>query len=216
MKSTVVLFLFYTLFVGCKTNYKLLKNTEATIVYGFEFVDLGNAQKEYFLKSASCVISDGVYDLSKGVYTQKPEWYDLLGILPKRNILTSELVNKLSKKYKTDCEKNAPETTKFFSKKLGETGVHYSDFIYNYYLQEEEIYIIFKVKGDIALVKKVSDKALLDYNKKYSCPIFYDSLNLPFCKVIRLKESFSPSESWLNKNGYYKMSIDSFKINLCD
>jgi len=216
MKSKSLFLVFLAFLTGCNTYHSLMKNTEATILYEFELVNLGDGDMEYFFKSATCIIGEGIFDLSKGVYTQMPEWYDLVECVPNRYILASELVDKLNKKYKSDCDKNKPSGTNFFSKQISEPGIHYSNYIYNYYLHEGMIYIIFRIKGDIALVTKISNEAILEYNKKYSCPILYNKLNLPFCKVVRLKDASPPSNAWLSRNGYYKMPIDNFRINFCD
>lgn len=216
MKILYLSVFFLFLSPGCKISYKLLKSTEATVLYEFERVYFGGGDAYYFYKSASCLVKEGIYDEKSGTYTINPEWHDLLGYVSDQSTLASELVNKLNKKHNTNSNKNSPSGTYFFSKKLGEIEYHYSDYIYNHHLDENTIYIIFKIKGDIALVKNISDDAIFEYNKKYTCPILYNKLNLPFYKVVSLIESSPPSETWLSRNGYHKMPIDSFRINFCD
>lgn len=197
---------------SCNVNYKLLKNREVTVLYHFELIDLGDGDPYYFLKYSSCLIEQGVYDLKSGTYIQNPESYALLEFLPDTSMLASELASKLNKKYSTNHNENTPSSTPLFSKRIGESGFHYSDHIYTYAFIPGEVYIVFKIKGDIALIKNISDDAILSYNKNYACSISPNNLQLPFCKIVTIKGSSPIPDAW---GAYFKMPIDSFRINNC-
>lgn len=222
-KSNKMKFLKYLTFLlglpflyACAIQQKLYKNVNATIIYGFEQVNVGDNQEDYFFKSASCLIGKNVYDIKSAKYLARAEWHDLLGDVNQSDEIFKKYITKLDKRHKVNSGKNRPALTKYFSKKTDKAGIQYSDHIYNYYLDESEIYIIFNILGDISLLKKISNSAIAEQNLRHYCPIQFDTLNLPLFKVIKLKEAYPTPKEWLTLNGYYKMPIDSFRINFCD
>jgi hypothetical protein len=201
---------------SCRVQQKIYINIDATIIYGFEETDIGEKEKVYFLKSASCITDEGIYNLKLGKYTKLPVWHDLLlNSLNQNDEIFKQYAPNLRYKNKDEEYMNNPQYTPYYSKKRIE-GYISSDYVYNYLFDETEPKIIFNIKADISLIKKIPKEAILLHNNRYACVVKLDTLNLPFFKIIDMKKASPTPKEWLSRNNYYKMPIDSFRVEICD
>jgi hypothetical protein len=198
---------------GCGIQSKAFKDREFTVMYEFEPFDIGDTMVHYFYKSALVEDNNGVENFSGSKCKKGPSRIDLLEDINNRHF--ESLGVPLNEKFRIDCAKNLPSTSRSFSKYgNGWNPRQYSDYFYGHKVNDvKNVWIIFKVRGDFVRIRKYSKRSIKDFNRRYACPIVLNKLNLPFFVVTNLSETKPTDIKWLESNNFRKLPIDSILTN---
>ena len=100
--------------------------------------------------------------------------------------------------------------------RIDEEDTYFSEHLYYWLNDEDDLSIIFSIKGRVAVLEKLPKYKKYGIFNHYSCLIVVDTLNVPYCKIIGIDSCYSTNLGWLNDNHYFKANKNSFKVNYCD
>lgn len=151
---------------------------------------------------------DSMYLLKSEKIVINNSYYDLIGWIPPKSDLDLFLKKK--------GVKDEASISKYAFFQGEQEDRYYSDHLYSWLKDEDEISVILNVIGACTIINKLpSDRKYGNYNH-YSCPISIDTINTPYCKIISIDSCYSPNANWLSDNLYYKINKNNFKVNFCD
>ena len=186
---------------------KLYKDKEATIIFSFERAAVDEGEYYYFFKSSHLIINGKELD-SGNCITQPKE------ITEEAEILAQKRFGK-SWKPKIQNITSAAYFSKNDAKYFGDP-MHYSDNIYEKNDENGKLYIVYRANCDVIKFNKLSQVDSISCNRRYSCPIEEDLLNVPFYYVVNIDSFYPIDNEFLSNENFIKFPVDTFRVNYCD